>query len=170
MTNKIKYILIILSVVVALTGMTIYGVLRDENNLEENTTLTIDGKGTTESYKVELTGFAPCDTKGYTINLVGEDSVMNMEYVAKIKFDNHGKPGTLDEFLTVTITAIKATGEEVIVNDTNLTDVLEAGEIPLGEGVSKIKISFTMPSTVENKSQNTSTVFDVVVTVSNVEQ
>lgn len=165
MANKLKYILIILSVVVALTGLTIFGVLRDENNLEENTTLTIDGKGTSESYKVELTGFAPGDTKGYTIHLTAEDSLS--DYSVKIKFDNHDKPGTLDEFLFVTITV---DGEVVKVDNTNLTELLNADEIYLGDGISEITISFTMPESAGDESQNTSTVFDVVVTASNVEQ
>lgn len=166
MANKFKYILIMLSVVVALTGVAIFGVLNDENNLEENTTLTIGGEETNESYKVELSAFNPGDTKGYTIHLTAEDSLSACS--VKIKFDNKGKPGTLDEFLVVTVTV---DGEVVTnVDNTNLTDLLNADEIYLGNGISEITISFTMPIDVGNESQKTSTVFDVVVTASNVEQ
>lgn len=156
MNKKIKYILIIVSAVLALTGMVIWGVMSKENVLKDNTVIEIDGE-TSKTLKAEISGFYPGKSEEYVIRLTGSGA---SDYEVSLNFkDDNG--GSLKNYLTVTITTADTTVEKP------LKEILSTGEISLGKNATEIHIKYTMPEEVGNEAKETSVTFYIELTATN---
>lgn len=146
--NIVTYILIIISVVLALTGVAVFEVMQKNNTLKNNTEIVIDGN-TSKTLKVEMEGFYPGKTMDYVISLkdkTAQDCSISLNF-----FDDNG--GDLKNYLTVKIVTNKGSIEK------SLQDLLDGSEISLGKKINKITISYTMPIETGNESQGTSVLF-----------
>lgn len=157
-SNKLKYLLIIISIILVFTGVTILEAIKSNDNLEENTVIEINGE-TGKTLKANIKGFYPGKTFDYAISLVG-DGVE--EYLITLKFSGDNG-GALKNYLDVKIVTDNGSIEKP------LNELLEGELITLGRGVSQITISYTMPIDTGNESQGTSVVFYVELNAKMVE-
>ncbi len=156
--NKLKYIMIIISIVITLCGVVIFGRLQNNNNLEQNTVIEINGE-TSKTLKAQIKGLYPGKTEEYTILLKGDSTE---EYAITLKFfgDDGGK---LKNYLVVEIVTENNAIEKP------LQELLNGDFISLGQGVSKIRISYTMPFDTGDEAQGVSVAFYLELNAKNVE-
>lgn len=149
-TNRLKYVIIIISIVLTLTGVVILGLLQNNNNLEENTVIEVNGE-TSKTLKAEIKGLYPGKTEEYTILLKGDSTE---EYSITLNFfDDNG--GELKKYIVVRIETNNNSIEK------SLEELLEGELISLGQGVTEITILYTMPIDVGDEAQGASIVFYV---------
>jgi len=156
--NKLKYILIIISIILTLTGVVLFTTMQDNNELKENTVIEIDG-ATTKTLKAEIDGLYPGKTEEYVISFIGDDI---KDYLITLDF-NGDNDGTLKNFIEVEIKT-----NESSINKT-LNELLEGDRISLGTGVTEIIISYTMPIEVGNEAQGVSVVFYIELEAKTIE-
>ena len=156
--NKLKYILIIISIILTLTGVVLFTTMQDNNELKENTVIEIDG-ATTKTLKAEIDGLYPGKTEEYVISFIGDDI---KDYLITLDF-NGDNDGTLKNFIEVEIKT-----NESSINKT-LNELLEGDRISLGTGVTEIIISYTMPIEVGNDAQGVSVVFYIELEAKTIE-
>ena len=156
--NKLKYIMIIISIVITLCGVVIFGRLQNNNNLEQNTVIAINGE-TSKTLKAQIKGLYPGKTEEYTILFKGDSTE---EYAITLKFfgDDGGK---LKNYLVVEIVTENNAIEKP------LQELLNGDLISLGQGVSKIRISYTMPFDTGDEAQGVSVAFYLELNAKNVE-
>ena len=157
-SSKLKYIIIIISVVLTLTGVVIWGTLQNNDNLEENTVVEINGE-TSKTLKADIKGLYPGQTVDYTISLTGDYAE---EYSTTLNFfgDNGG---ALKKYMLVCIATENVTLEKP------LQELLDGEAISLGQGISQVTISYTMPIETGDEAQGASVVFYVELNAKNVE-
>lgn len=146
--NKLKYILIIISIIITLTGVVLLGAMQNNNILKENTVIKLDGE-TSKTLKAEIKGLYPGKTEDYVISFTGDDAE---NYFISLDFNN-GNDGNLKNYIEVEI----ATNDSTI--EKSLNELLEGDLVSLGSGVTEITISYTMPIDVGNEAQGESVVF-----------
>ena len=156
--NKLKYILIIISIILTLTGVVLFTTMQDNNELKENTVIEIDG-ATTKTLKAEIDGLYPGKTEECVISFTGDDI---KDYLITLDF-NGDNDGTLKNFIEVEIKT-----NESSINKT-LNELLEGDRISLGTGVTEIIISYTMPIEVGNEAQGVSVVFYIELEAKTIE-
>ena len=156
--NKLKFILIIISIILTLTGVVLFTTMQDNNELKENTVIEIDG-ATTKTLKAEIDGLYPGKTEEYVISFIGDDI---KDYLITLDF-NGDNDGTLKNFIEVEIKT-----NESSINKT-LNELLEGDRISLGTGVTEIIISYTMPIEVGNDAQGVSVVFYIELEAKTIE-
>ncbi|MBO5889289.1 MAG: hypothetical protein J6Q58_04030 [Clostridia bacterium] len=156
--NKLKFILIIISIILTLTGVVLFATIQDNNELKENTVIEID-EATTKTLKAEIDGLYPGKTEEYVISFTGDNI---KDYLITLDF-NGDNDGTLKNFIEVEIKT-----NESSINKT-LNELLEGNLISLGTGVTEITISYTMPIEVGNEAQGVSVVFYIELEVKTIE-
>ena len=157
-SNKLTYLIIIISIVLTLTGVAVWGTLQKNDNLEENTVVEINGE-TSKTLKSDIKGLYPGQTVDYVISLTGDYAE---EYSTTLKFfgDNGGE---LKEYVLVGIITNNVTIEKP------LQEILNADVILLGEGITEITISYTMPIDTGDEAQGASVVFYIELNAKNIE-
>ncbi len=156
--NKLKFILIIISIILTLTGVVLFTTIHDNNELKENTVIEIDG-ATTKTLKAKIDRLYPGKTEDYVISFTGDNI---KDYLITLDF-NGDNDGTLKNFIEVKIKT-----NESSINKT-LNELLEGDLISLGTGVTEITISYTMPIEVGNEAQGVSVVFYIELEAKTVE-
>lgn len=156
--NKLKYILIIISIILTLSGVVLVVTMQNDNQLKDNTVIEIDG-GTTKTLKAEIEGLYPGKTEEYIISFTGENT---KDYLITLDF-NGDDNGNLKNFIEVKIET-----NESLINKT-LSELLEGDFISLGMGVTEIKISYTLPIEIGNEAQGASVVFYIELEAKTIE-
>ncbi len=156
--SKLKYILIIISIILTLTGVVLLATMKDNNELKENTVIEIDG-ATTKTLKAEIIGLYPGKTEEYVISFAGDNI---KDYLITLDF-NGDDDGVLKNYIEVEIKT-----NDSSINKT-LNELLEGDLISLGTGVTEIIISYTMPIEVGNEAQGESVVFYVKLDAKTIE-
>lgn len=156
--NKLKYIIIIISVILTLTGVVILGILQNNSNLEDSTVVEINGE-TSKTLKAEIKGFYPGKTADYVISLTGDSAE---EYSITLNFfgDNGGE---LKKYILVGVMTDNSSIEKP------LEELLEGDALSLGRGITEITITYTMPIDTGDEAQGESVVFFVELNAKNVE-
>lgn len=156
--NKLKYIIIIISIVLTLTGVVILGILQNNNNLKDKTVVEINGE-TSKTLKAEIKGLYPGKTEEYTILFEGDSAE---EYIITLNFfDDNG--GDLKNYILVRIETNNSSIEKP------LNELLDGDLVSLGQGVAEIKILYTMPIDTGDEAQGASVVFYVELNARNIE-
>ncbi len=156
--SKLKYILIIISIILTLTGVVLLATMKDNNELKENTVIEIDG-ATTKTLKAEINGLYPGKTEEYVISFAGDNI---KDYLITLDF-NGDDDGVLKNYIEVEIKT-----NDSSINET-LNDLLEGDLISLGTGVTEIIISYTMPIEAGNETQGESIVFYIELEAKTIE-
>ena len=99
--NKLKFILIIISIILTLTGVVLFTTIHDNNELKENTVIEIDG-ATTKTLKAKIDGLYPGKTEDYVISFTGDNI---KDYLITLDF-NGDNDGTLKNFIEVKIKTV----------------------------------------------------------------
>lgn len=159
MKKSLNLVLILVCVALAFTGIVIRTVLQKQDALEENTVIDISGD-TKKALKADLAGFYPGSKQEYRIALRGESEG---SYAVTLAFRGESKSASLENYLTVTITANDVTIEK------RLQELLEGETLELGRNVSDITITYAMPENTGNEVQGTTADFIIDLTVKNVE-
>ncbi len=157
MNKKLSIALILVCVVLAVSGVVVWCVLQNQNNLKTNTVIEINGE-TSKTLKAELTGFYPGNEQEYKIILKGDSSE---NYIVTLNFRNDEKHGTLENYLTVKITTKNKTIEK------DLKDLLDGEKVELGKNANEICISYAMPENTGNEAQGTTAAFYIDLTAKN---
>lgn len=158
MSRRIKYILIIVSVALSLTGTMLWGVLSKKDDLDRTTRIEIEGE-TQKTLKAEITDFYPGKEASYKIELTGSRA---QDFTVTLNFrDDDG--GELKEYIIVTI----ETNVEGDSSEKSLKELLNGESLELGKGATEIEIRYRMPETVGNEAQGTSVEFYIDVRASN---
>ncbi len=157
-TNRLMYLIILISIVLTLTGVVIWGRLQDNNDLEEATVIEINGE-TSKELKAEIKGMYPGKTEEYKISLTG-DTVDAYSITLDFFGDNGGE---LKKYILVGIVTEKGSIEKP------LQELLDGESVSLGQGVTEITISYTMPIDTGDEAQGTSVVFYMELNAKNVE-
>ena len=156
--NKIKYLTIIVSIVLTLFGAILLGTLQNNDKLENQTVINLNDE-TVKTLKMEIDGFYPGKTVDY--NLILNNSNIK-DYNVTLKFNNDNG-GALKKYLNVKITV----NNETITKP--LEDFLQSNSICLGNSVTKINISYTMPVETGDEAQGASVTFFVELNAKYVE-
>lgn len=156
--SKLKYILIIISIILTLTGVVLLATMKDNNELKENTVIEIDG-ATTKTLKAEINGLYPGKTEEYVISFAGDNI---KDYLITLDF-NGDDDGVLKNYIEVEIKT-----NDSSINET-LNDLLKGDLISLGTGVTEIIISYTMPIEAGNEAQGESIVFYIELEAKTIE-
>ena len=157
--NKFKFIIVIISIVLSLTGVVVWGTLQNNNNkLEETTVIKVNGE-TNKTLKSEIKGFYPGKTADYVILFSGKAA---QEYSISLNF--FGDNGVaLKKHIIVGISTKNGTIEKPL-------EELLAGElINLGRGITDIKITYKMPIDTGDEAQGASISFCVELSAKYVE-
>lgn len=157
MKKKSMLILILVCVVMALTGMVLWMVMQEQNELQEQTVIELNGE-TSKTLKADLTGFYPGSEQEYKIILRGETA---SDYEITLNFRNDQNSGALENYLTVTVTT-----NEVTIRK-QLKELFEGDGVELGSGISEITITYEMPETTGNEAQGASADFYIDLTAKN---
>lgn len=135
-----------LCVTVSLVGILLYLNLKKGEKLDNVTTIEINDE-ITKNLNVDLKDIAPGTKTKYLINIEGlELSSFNVS----LSFYEKNNPGTLSEYLTLSLTA----------NDFNVTkslkEILNNKDIyELGNDVKQISLVYLMDESVGNEAQDT---------------
>ncbi len=156
MSKKIKIVLIAICVALTFTGISIWGVLRSQNDIQGKTVVAVNGD-TNKTLTAELSDFYPGLTKTFEIRLDGSAAD---DYVVTLNF-RHEQGGKLEDYLMVVIST-----SEIKIEKT-LKELLDGEEISLGKNADEIYISYTMPESVGNESQGTTANFYIDLTAKN---
>ncbi len=156
--NKLKFLTIIFSIVLTLFGIVILGTLKNNSDLNNQTTINLNGE-TVETLKMDIDGFYPGKTVDYNITLNGDAT---NDYIVSLKFYNDNG-GALKKYLNVKITA----NNETLTKP--LEDFLTGNSIYVGNGVKKITISYMMPIETGDEAQGASVSFFVELNAKYVE-
>ena len=148
MSKKIQLILLIITVVMSFTGIAIWGSIRSGNNLNESTTIIIDGE-TNKTLKADIGNLYPGKSSEYVINLSGDTA---NEYAITLKFHNDNG-GVLKDYVSVEIKT-----ENVTISKT-LSQLLDGELISLGDNVTAITLCYTMSADAGNETQGSDIVF-----------
>lgn len=154
MKKKLTLILILACVVMAFTGVVMYAVLQGHGNLKEHTVIELNGE-TRKNLKAELTGFYPGNEQSYKITLTGEESE---NYAVTLNFYEDKKGGTLENYLTVTITTKDVKVEK------QLKELLDGEKLELGKNASEITIAYFMSEDADNEAQGATADFYIELT------
>lgn len=146
MKRLLKITLGSLCVTVSLVGILLYLNLKKGEKLDNVTTIEINDE-ITKNLNVDLKDIAPGTKTKYLINIEGlELSSFNVS----LSFYEKNNPGTLSEYLTLSLTA----------NDFNVTKSLKEILInkdtyELGNDVRQISLVYLMDESVGNEAQDT---------------
>lgn len=136
--------------VAASSAVVVYRAVKNTSgNVESDATIEIDGE-THKTLEATLTGFYPGSSQDYTIVLTSETSE---SYETYLSFRDGS--GELQNYIVVTV----STGTEEI--EKPLSELLGGETLFLGENVSEIKITYTMPEEVGNEAQGTTADFRI---------
>ena len=157
--DKLKYIIIIISIVLTLTGVVIFGVLKNNDNLDKTTVVKLNGE-ISKTLKAEVKGLYPGKTEEYKILLEGSDAE---EFFITLKFfgDDGGK---LKDHVDVGIVTDNVSVEKP------LSELLDGELISLGQGLTEIKILYTMPIDTGDEIQGESVSFKIELNAKYVKQ
>ncbi len=150
--NKIKYILIIISIISTLACVGLFITINDINYLNKNTVINVNGE-TNLTLKAEINGLYPGKTEDYVVSFASDNE---NDYFITLNFKG-SNDGKLKNFIKVEIKT-----ENSVINKT-LLELLNGELISLGIGVKEITISYTMPIDVGNEAQGTSISFNVEI-------
>ena len=156
--NKLKFLTIIFSIVLTLFGIVILGTLKNNSDLKNQTDINLNGE-TVKTLEMNIDGFYPGKTVDYNITLNGDAT---NDYIVSLKFYNDNG-GALKKYLNVKIT----TNNETLIKP--LEDFLQSNSICLGNSVTKINISYTMPIETGDEAQGASVTFFVELNAKYVE-
>lgn len=156
--NKIKYLTIIVSIVLTLFGAILLGTLQNNDKLENQTVINLNDE-TVKTLKMEIDGFYPGKTVDYNL-ILNNSNIKDYNVTLKFKNDNGG---ALKKYLNVKITV----NNETITKP--LEDFLQGNSICLGNSVTKINISYTMPIETGDEAQGASVTFFVELNAKYVE-
>lgn len=157
MNKRLKPILILVCVVMAFTGIVIWAVLQDQNNLKERTVIKLNGE-TSKTLKAELSGLYPGNEQEYKIILNGE---LAEDYEITLNFSNDENSGALENYLIVTITTKDVTIQK------QLKELLDGEKIELGGNANEITIVYAMPEDTGNEAQGATADFYINLTAKN---
>lgn len=149
LSKKVKWILTLSCVVMALIGILLYFLLSSEDKLERYTTVRINGE-TVKTFSSDVGGIYPGEKTEYEITLVGADAenlFVTLDFRCR-------EDGELKKFVKVKITS----GETSI--EKTLAELLTDGEVvSLGKNTTQINIVYSMDAAVGNEAQGTNVAF-----------
>ncbi len=157
-SNRLMYVIIIISIVLTLTGVVIWRILQNNGNLEENTVIEINGE-TSKTLKADIKGLYPGQTVDCLVSLTGD---VAEDYLVSLKFFGDDG-GELKKYVLVEIATNNGSIEK------SLQELLNGEVVSLGQGITEITISYTMPIDTGDEAQGTSVVFYVELNAKNVE-
>lgn len=146
MKRFIKFILVLLTSALSLTGVLLFVHLKKNTVLPNEVTVTINEE-TTKNLKIDLIDIVPGSETSYTINI---DSKYFDDFNFSISFYEMDDPGELSNYLSLSISA----------NEFNISksfkEILNKNEVfALGTNVRKISLTYKMDESVGNEAQNT---------------
>lgn len=156
--NKLKYFIIIISIISTLACVGLFFTMQNNNNLINNTTINVNGE-TNVTLKAKIDGLYPGKTEIYVVSLKG--STAKEYYVTLNFFEDNG--GALKRYLNVKIETVNGVIEKP------LQDLLNEEPVFLGQGLTEILLSYTMPIDTGDEAQGASVVFYVEFNAKNVE-
>ncbi len=149
--QKIKYVLTIMCVLLAVIGVTVYFNIPKENELQDNVTLKINEE-TTKTLKAKITNIYPGSSHSYTIQLEAKN-IKNLNVYLTFR-DNSDKENQLKNYIDVKIES----NQKVI--ERTLKDLLENKETySLGMNTNQIVITYSMSEDVGNEAKGTEAIF-----------
>ncbi len=143
MSKKVKIILTLACVAMALTGAIVFFVLYNGNKLLDHTTITLKGD-TTKTLSAEIKDLYPTSVSEYEIVLDGDHPE---EFYITLSFRGEAN-GKLKEYIGVKIETDNVKIEK------SLEDLLDGKEkLSLGQNSTNIKITYTMSIDAGNETQ-----------------
>ena len=143
--KKIKYILTLVCVALALIGIGVYFNVNEENKLPGNVSVTLN-ENTTETLTTDISNIYPGSSVPYTIHLNGKN-IVNLNFYLSFEGDDNCE-NRLENYINVTV----ETKQNIIENP--LKDLLDNKEpIDLGKCVDQIIITYSMPEYVGNDAK-----------------
>lgn len=152
MKKRIKRILILVCIAMSFVGVAFWFVLKDENNLRDNYVINLNGDNVQEKLPViNINEIYPGCEKTCSITLKGS---LSEKYDVALDFhEDKSKNNDLVDYLNVRI----ETKEKNI--EKKLKELLNGEKVELGNNASKITITYYMPTSIGNESQDTSAAF-----------
>lgn len=149
--QKIKYVLTIMCVLLAVIGVAVYFNIPKENELQDNVTLSLK-EDTTKTLKAKISNIYPGSSHSYTIHLDGNNiDSLNVYLTFRDKNKNENQ---LKNYIDVKI----ETNQKTI--ESSLKELLENNETyNLGMKTNQIVITYTMPEEVGNEAKGTEAIF-----------
>ncbi len=148
MSNFKKLILIVIINVMTIILCAYYLKINAHSDLRENVEVVIDGNSA-ETFKANISGLYPGKTLDYKININDKKA---SDYEIKLKF-HKDDGGLLKDFIIVDIKANNVSIQK------KLSELFNGDALIIGENITTINISYTMPKDVGNESQKTSVSF-----------
>lgn len=156
MGKVLKLVLIFASLILTASGITIYTLTKDNQNLKENTEIIIDGD-VKKTFDVDFSDFYPGKSLEYKITLTTE---LNSDYKVYLEFLKDEDSNKLDEYLNLELNYSNE------INTYKLNELFINKRLTLKENTNEIKMTYTMPINTPNEAQKTSVSFKLVFNIS----
>ncbi len=144
--KKIKYVLTMICILLALIGIGVYFNIAKENKLPGNVSVTLK-ENTTQTLSTKISNIYPGSSTSYTIHLNGKNIVNLNVYLSFRDSDN-------DENQLKNYINVKVETKQVIIEN-SLKELLDDNSkiLNLGMRTNQIIITYTMPESVGNEAK-----------------